>query len=528
MFKFTAKHFIIILLILLILGFGLYTLPNVKADDETKTEKSHQGLLITEIKREIEELQLKIEGDKNNRSSKIRLVTLLCNIGHYNAAEKLLNELSPLEGPREFIIGMNFYELQARYEKAKELGKEILLAFMPSSWNENEDTAITLKNLLEIGDLRTAQWVILYRIRLGALLHQQGFIHEAEKIFFDTQSILGAFLNKIDCSDDYSCRSKNFPFEASKFNKLEVDNISRVWIETIFRGGILYKDISRFSKAEAVFKWVFKNGIHSSHNDLLGLRYELSEVYRIQGRYAEAESLANEIIELISEESPYYPNAMVLLSMIKHEQGLLKEAERHYKDAYSYGKVLLGNDHPYLGIILTKTACLYIDLERFNEPEMLLNNALSIQKSSLDSDHPLICETLRILASVYFNKKNYKDSEKILESAIGMLKNRFGEYNFKTVPFLNDLAASKCHIGLLNEAEKIIESAIIILKRTSLTETIEMANCLGTLAEIRLAKNNVMEAKKILLSKLEIQKKMLVSDHRDILSTKNAISSLSI
>jgi tetratricopeptide (TPR) repeat protein len=471
---------------------------------------------IAIVKWEIEQLEKALgqNPDKEDSSARYdarRHALLLARSGDLNAGEKLLYALSQKEQHRDHTLMVSLadiYICQARYERAKDFLARAGELYFGSPLTEVKNTPDPI--------------VISFRNRIGFILIEQGLYTKAQALLMDTFAILTTYF------DDAVRYRKNLWENVLPKRDIRNDFNTRNLVTLYKLLGDLYKNLNRFAEAEVMLLRGLE--LQSTFEDYFDLNWNLSEVYRIQGRYPECESLISSRIrsaEELHDLNPFsYISSLHDLAQLKHEQGLHQEAEYGFEKAISLGEIEMGSEHFLLAPFLISKSKLYHDQGRLDQAEMLLDRALSKQIKALDSEHPVICETLRNLSMVYRSQGRFHDSERVLTLAIDILVRKFGQDSHHIALYLNEVGLLKFRLGLLNEAERLMGRAISLLVDSSLTETIQMAECLQTIAEIRIAQNNLQEANSLLSRKLKIQKTLLTGNHRDILSTQKNIDSL--
>lgn len=99
---------------------------------------------------------------------------------------------------------------------------------------------------------------------------------------------------------------------------------------------------------------------HSSYTDCLN---NLGELYRIKGRYADAEPLYKQALNhrqsLLGEEHPDVAQSLNNLAAFYLSLGHYSKAEQHFFAALNLWKRLLGEEHPEVTIVLNNIAEVY-------------------------------------------------------------------------------------------------------------------------------------------------------------------------
>jgi tetratricopeptide (TPR) repeat protein len=130
----------------------------------------------------------------------------------------------------------------------------------------------------------------------------------------------------------------------------------------------------------------------------------LAGVVRAQGRYAEAEALYREALEIdratIGEGHPDYAIDLNNLANVVKAQGRYAEAEGLYREALEIGRVTIGEGHPNYAIRLSNLALVVEAQGRSAEAEGLYCEALEIDRATIGEGHPDYAIDLGNLAGV--------------------------------------------------------------------------------------------------------------------------------
>ncbi len=208
----------------------------------------------------------------------------------------------------------------------------------------------------------------------------------------------------------------------------------------------LYNSQGRYTEAEPLLLEALemrKQLLGSSHpdftNSLNHLAYlsvanslnHLAYLYNSQGRYAEAEPLLLQALEidkqLLGSSHPDVAMSLNNLAALYNSQGRYTEAEPLLLEALEMRKQLLGSSHPDVAISLNNLAYLYNSQGRYTEAEFLFLQALDIHKQLLGSSHPGVATSLNNLAGLYYYQGRYTEAEPLLLEALEMRKQLLGE-----------------------------------------------------------------------------------------------------
>jgi tetratricopeptide (TPR) repeat protein len=109
----------------------------------------------------------------------------------------------------------------------------------------------------------------------------------------------------------------------------------------------------------------------------------LAILYRLEGKYTEAEPLSTEAFEtqrrVLGEEHPSTLSSMTALAAVYQEEGKYSEAEPLLTKALEMDRRVLGPKHSTTGTCLTSLAKLRLAQHRDAEAESLLRESLNVR-----------------------------------------------------------------------------------------------------------------------------------------------------
>ena len=133
----------------------------------------------------------------------------------------------------------------------------------------------------------------------------------------------------------------------------------------------MYKLQGRYDEAEPLYKKAVQlkeKILGKEHPDTLVSIGNLALLYRSQGRYGEAEPLLKQVLQLsekvLGKEHPNTLGAIISLALLYHSQGHYAEAEPLYKQALQLSEKALGKEHPVTLDTQTSYAVLMINMRR--------------------------------------------------------------------------------------------------------------------------------------------------------------------
>ena len=141
--------------------------------------------------------------------------------------------------------------------------------------------------------------------------------------------------------------------------------------------------------------------------DLVAIgKVNLGEIYRRQGRLADAEPLLAEALEggrdALCPENPKLLYFRVDAALLYAEQGKPERAEALYRESLATIEKALGPNHPDVAANLHELAGMLVAQRRFAEARDLYQRALGIREQVFGADHPVTAVTRARLAQALF------------------------------------------------------------------------------------------------------------------------------
>lgn len=274
---------------------------------------------------------------------------------------------------------------------------------------------------------------------LGAINYRQGRYAKAEPLLEDAVRIrrqaeppdplaLAAALNAL--AEVYRARDRYG--DAEKLFREALALAEPAGKESPLVGEILnnlagvYRDQSRYEEVEPLLARSLKIRERHAEEDprALVLAYlNQADVFRLQGRHAEAESLSLHALKRARELlSPDDPNRAWYLDQVGQayaDAGRYEEAEPLYAEAVDVVE-RLPSDHPLTAQVLNDFARMLRFAGRCREAEKHYRRALDIRRQTL-GDHPETAATLTQLARCLFVENDDGGALELADRALGIL-----------------------------------------------------------------------------------------------------------
>jgi tetratricopeptide (TPR) repeat protein len=148
----------------------------------------------------------------------------------------------------------------------------------------------------------------------------------------------------------------------------------------------------------------------------------LSELYKVRGKFAEAEPLLTKALEtrrgLLGDEHPDTLESMRALGGLYRLEGRYAEAETLLNKALETRRRVQGAEHPETLGTLDDLAALRESEGEYAESEALLVSVLDARRRVLGPENPDTLDDMISLAEVRIELKKYADAEPLLREAL--------------------------------------------------------------------------------------------------------------
>ncbi|MBW4662091.1 MAG: tetratricopeptide repeat protein [Drouetiella hepatica Uher 2000/2452] len=297
--------------------------------------------------------------------------------------------------------------------------------------------------------------------------------------------------------------------------------------------GQFYKGQSFFSQAA---QW-YEQGWHQAtqrlghqHSDLALILTRLAGLYKIQGRYAEAEPLYQQALQirlaLSDREQPDSEQAgkqlevaltLNELAILYTEQGRFAEAEPLLKQALSTRQTLLATDCPEIAESLAALAILYQYQEQFTKSEELYLRAAAIYQKTLGEEHELTIECFHNLSVVYAKQERFAEAVALTNRILERNRRLLGEEHLMVANNLNTLASLYTSLDRLSEAEPLLETALQGFVRCLGSDHPYVAFGLSNQAKLYAAQGRSAEAEAVYIRAIAILEAKFKADYADVI-----------
>jgi len=243
----------------------------------------------------------------------------------------------------------------------------------------------------------------------------------------------------------------------------------------------------------------------------------LAELYREQGKYAQAEPLHQQSLAIrekaLGKDHPDFAGSLNNLALLHQELGNYVAAEPLYQQSLVIWEATLGKSHPDVAIGLNNLAGLYYAQGKYVQAKSLYHKSLVILEKALGKNHPHTACILNNLALVYSTQGNYAAAEPLCQRSLAIEENALGKDHPNVANSLNILAMLYDTQGNYAAAEPLHQRSLAIREKALGKDHPQVANSLNNLAGLYHEQSKYATAEPLLQRSLAILEATLGKDH---------------
>lgn len=249
----------------------------------------------------------------------------------------------------------------------------------------------------------------------------------------------------------------------------EQKNDERATFKTLHNLSYLYSKMARYPEAEKILLRVIKRKeelFGRDQADVIEETHELANIYECQGKYADAERLMmdclhkQKIVKNVKDTDKVLADLKIStilasLSDIYKNQGRYVEAESHLKQSLEIVLSLKGENSIDYITSLGNLGGLYYSQGRSQEALEVLEAVLKKKLLLQGDSHISTLNTMSFLGSVYTNLGRLDDAEKMHRNCLEKRKEAFGPNHNDVIESMHNLAGTISDNGDLSAAEAL-------------------------------------------------------------------------
>jgi tetratricopeptide (TPR) repeat protein len=300
-------------------------------------------------------------------------------------------------------------------------------------------------------------------------------------------------------------------------------------------------DLGRYAEAEQLHRQALdirRRGLGEEHPDTLDSMNNLATVMEMQGKFAEAEQLHRQALDgrrrILGEEHPETLDSMNNLAIVLGRQGTLAtvtemqgkfaEAEQLHRQALDIKRRVLGEEHPATLDSVNNLAIVVTMQGQFAEAEQLHRQALAIRQRILGKEHPRTLDSASNLAVVLERQRKYAEAESLNTQVLEVRRRVLGEDHPSTVNSKHNLAHALESQDKYAEAEPLYAQVLEVRRRIMGGRHPETLRTAGRLAHVLDALGRPAEAEPLYRETLDGFRRVLGDRHSHTLSTMLALA----
>ncbi len=322
--------------------------------------------------------------------------------------------------------------------------------------------------------------------------------------------------------------------EAGRRAESELADQPEVLAAVRFTIGVTYRAQSRFKEAEPHLQAALnirRRVLGAEHQDTAQSMVGLAELYHLQGKYAEAESLYREALAVYRREqaagtvdAKWFAIDLNNLGLLQQMRGNPAAAEPFLREAMAISeKTFTGGDRATFGIM-------YGNLANARRDQGDLDGAIAYYQKSLEENRRLpgppryeMSVGLNNLAAILTLKGESGRAESLAREALDIDRNNLGESHQYTAYPLITLADNDYRRGDYPKAKEEIDHALDIQQRALPEAHIDFGRSWVILGKILTALGESARGEQYLRRALEVRSRVLFAGHPMILEAQGAL-----
>lgn len=205
----------------------------------------------------------------------------------------------------------------------------------------------------------------------------------------------------------------------------------------------LYEEADKlFNQIADAFKRMEVEVETARSNSLISMN-NLASIYRVQGRWKEAEKLLTKVRYRRAEVNEVGPSASATLANLAstyRAQGRYMEAEELQEMVLESCKIELGEGHPQTLTNMSNLASIYRIRGELEKAEQLQAHAMNIRSMGFGMEHPDTLTSMNSLASIFRAQGRLLEAKELQEQVWDLRSKKLGGTHPNTLASMNNLA----------------------------------------------------------------------------------------
>ncbi|KAI9367318.1 kinase-like domain-containing protein [Aspergillus egyptiacus] len=203
----------------------------------------------------------------------------------------------------------------------------------------------------------------------------------------------------------------------------------------------MYRKQKRYARAEAVAEDVVnlqREAFGSEHPDTIAALSGLAATYREQGKYQLLDDIDKEILELrqgvLGPRHPDTIQAMRTLSATYSAQGKSQQSEIINEEILQFNRDILGDKHPDTIHAMANLATAYVEQDKFDKAESIYTELFFLQREAPEGESLLAVQWLENLSRIHYKQgKGLNSADPNVRVKI-VAGHNFGKHTYRKIP----------------------------------------------------------------------------------------------
>ncbi|MBX7218529.1 MAG: tetratricopeptide repeat protein [Blastocatellia bacterium] len=307
-------------------------------------------------------------------------------------------------------------------------------------------------------------------------------------------------------------------------------------IETVldqrFQSALTYKKEGNLTQAAALLTELVATQEADTdplHPGLVPALTALSDVYRLQGNYAQAETTALRLEAVLDTHlTALAPETQAaarnIIAMVAFAQGHFGQAEQGFSISIRLLERVIGGNHPDLALRLNNLAECHKACGRMEAAKPLFRRALRLLEANPAANPTALAAVLNNLAGLYRFEGRIHEAQSYYKRALYLWERTLGSEHPTVAAALNNLADLSAFTGNPAEATRLVQQAQQILEKKYGRIHPEVAKTYATLGAIAFAGKNYKMAQLHYEQALHIEQQLFAAAHPMTAMTLNNLA----
>jgi CHAT domain-containing protein/tetratricopeptide (TPR) repeat protein len=248
----------------------------------------------------------------------------------------------------------------------------------------------------------------------------------------------------------------------------ERDAYGSFWLGYSLKQRLKRGDLDRALLAFENARKPYEKALGKSHPEVATLYDHIGETEQLLGRYAEAVTAYERVVEIRTEvfgpDSLEVADSSVSLANAEQQAGLLDEPERRYRDALAVYRSRFGENHETVASVLLNLGALMRKSGNFGEAAKLYGEALTI-RTAMGSDAARIADIQYNLCRLRMDLELAAEALKACDAALAFRVSEFGQDHPDVALVENMRGGALERLGRHAEAVAALEWALQIFEK---------------------------------------------------------------